>query len=178
MGFRWFLLAPALFSLVAAPLFATGPTGNITGTVADPSGAIVPKAVITVRNLGTNATRQARTNADGDYTVALLPVGTYRVSAEKEGFRRSFYNDVILDVDQTVRADFALQIGLLTNELEVKETPPLVQTDTSTLGQVLNGRQIHELPLNERNFLSFALLVPGSHTAARFIPAEGKRVHI
>ena len=166
MGFRWFLLAPALFSLVAAPLFATGPTGNITGTVADPSGAIVPKAVITVRNLGTNATRQARTNADGDYTVALLPVGTYRVSAEKEGFRRSFYNDVILDVDQTVRADFALQIGLLTNELEVKETPPLVQTDTSTLGQVLNGRQIHELPLNERNFLSFALLVPGSHTAA------------
>jgi hypothetical protein len=69
-------------------------------------------------------------------------------------------------MDQTVRVDLALQIGQLTNELEATDTPPLVQTDTSTLGQVLNGRQIHELPLDERNFLSIALLVPGSHTAA------------
>ena len=167
MGFRWLLFALALLSLLAAPLCATGPTGTITGTVTDPSGAIVPKAAITVRNLGTNATREARTDEDGDYTVALLPVGTYHVSVEKAGFRRSFYNDVILDVDQTVRVDFALQIGQITNELEVKDTPPLVQTDTSTLGQVLNGRQIHELPLNERNFLSFALLVPGSHMPPR-----------
>ena len=170
MDFRWFSLTVPLLGLLALPLFATGPTGTITGTVTDPSGASVPKAAITVRNLGTNATRETRTNDDGDYTVALLPVGTYRVSVEKTGFRRSFYNDVILDVEQTVRVDFALQIGQITNELEVKDTPPLVQTDTSTLGQVLNGRQVHELPLNERNFLSFALLVPGSHT-----PTEGSQ---
>ncbi len=170
MDFRWFSITVPLVGLLAVPLFATGPTGTITGTVTDPSGATVPKAAITVRNLGTNATRETSTNDDGDYTVALLPVGTYRVSVEKTGFRRSFYNDVILDVEQTVRVDFALQIGLITNELEVKDTPPLVQTDTSTLGQVLNGRQVHELPLNERNFLAFALLVPGSHT-----PTEGSQ---
>jgi hypothetical protein len=147
------------------PLSATGPTGTITGTVTDPSGASVPKAKIAVRNLGTNATRDALTNDDGDYTVALLAVGRYRVSVEKDGFRRSFYSDVTLDIEQTVRVDFALQLGPISSEMEVKDTPPLVQTDTSTLGQVINGRLVHELPLNERNFLAFALLVPGSHTA-------------
>ena len=165
MSSRRPILTTLLFIVLAVPLLATGPTGTVTGTVADPSGAVVPHAKITVLNLDTNATRDARTNDDGDYTVALLPVGRYRVSVESPGFRRSFYNDVTLDVDQTRRVDFVLQIGQVTSEVEVKDTPPLVQTDTSTLGQVLNGRQVHELPLNERNFLSFALLVPGSHSA-------------
>jgi hypothetical protein len=165
MGFRRSLLTLLFLGWLAIPLSATGPTGTITGTVTDPSGASVPKAKIAVRNLATNATRDALTNDDGDYTVALLAVGRYRVSVEKEGFRRSFYNDVTLDIDQTVRVDFALQLGPISSEMEVKDTPPLVQTDTSTLGQVVNGRLVHELPLNERNFLAFALLVPGSHTA-------------
>jgi hypothetical protein len=166
MGSRWPLLTPLLFTLLVVPLLAAGPTGTITGTVTDPSQAVVPRARITVLNLDTNATRDALTNDDGDYTVALLPVGRYRVSVERPGFRKSFYSEVALDVDQTVRVDFALEIGLVPGEVEVKDTPPLVQTDTSTLGQVLNGRQVRELPLNERNFLSFALLVPGSHSAA------------
>jgi hypothetical protein len=165
MGSRRSILTLVLLGGLALPLSATGPTGAITGTVTDPSGASVPKAKIAVRNLATNATRDALTNDDGDYTVALLAVGRYRVSVEKEGFRRSFYSDVTLDIDQTVRVDFALQLGPISSEMEVKDTPPLVQTDTSTLGQVINGRQVTELPLNERNFLAFALLVPGSHTA-------------
>jgi hypothetical protein len=165
MGFRWPLLTPLLFGLLAVSLFAAGPTGTITGTVIDPSRAVVPRAKITVLEMDTNATRDTRTNEDGDYTVALLPVGRYRVSVEKSGFHKSFYSDVTLDVDQTARVDFVLEIGPVASEVEVKDTPPLVQTDTSTLGQVLNGRQVRELPLNERNFLSFALLVPGSHSA-------------
>jgi hypothetical protein len=163
MGFRWPLLT--LLFIFFFPLFAAGPNGTITGTVIDPSQAVVPQAKITVLNMDTNATREALTNDDGDYTVALLPVGRYRVSVERSGFSKSFYSDVTLDVDQTVRVDFVLQVGLAATEVEVKDTPPLVQTDTSTLGQVLNGRQVSELPLNERNFLSFALLVPGSHSA-------------
>jgi hypothetical protein len=165
MGLRWLFVTSLLFSLLAVPLFAAGPTGTITGTVTDPSGGVVPQAKITVLSMDTNATRDAVTNGDGDYTVALLPVGRYRVSVEKPGFAKSFYSDVSLDVDQTVRVDFGLEVGLAASEVEVKDTPPLVQTDTSTLGQVLNGRQVQELPLNERNFLSFALLVPGSHAA-------------
>ena len=165
MGFRRSILSLLFLGGLVLPLSATGPTGTITGTVTDPSGASVPKAKIAVRNLATNAARDALTNADGDYTVALLAVGRYRVSVEKDGFRRSFYSDVTLDIEQTVRVDFALQLGPISSEMEVKDTPPLVQTDTSTLGQVINGRLVHELPLNERNFLAFALLVPGSHTA-------------
>jgi Carboxypeptidase regulatory-like domain/TonB dependent receptor-like, beta-barrel len=161
----------ALLGLFLTPVaFASGPTGTITGTVTDPSGAVVRKAQITVINEATNATRNAETNDDGDFTVALLSPGRYRVTAEGTGFRKSVFSGVIVDVDQTVRADFALQVGAPTEEVKVKDTPPAIQTDTSTLGQVVNNRLVQELPLNERNFLNFALLVPGSQ-----LPAEGSQ---
>jgi Carboxypeptidase regulatory-like domain/TonB dependent receptor/TonB-dependent Receptor Plug Domain len=169
MARRWWLL-PLLGLLLTAPVFASGPTGTITGTVTDPSGAIVRKARITVLNEATNATRDAETNDDGDFTVALLPPGRYRVTVESAGFRKSIFSDVTVDVDQTVRVDFALEVGAATEEVKVKDTPPAIQTDTSTLGQVVNNRLVQELPLNDRNFLSFALLVPGSQ-----LPAEGSQ---
>ncbi|MEK7408913.1 MAG: TonB-dependent receptor plug domain-containing protein [Acidobacteriota bacterium] len=84
--------------------------------------------------------------------------------------RRAFYSNVRLEVDQTARVDFTLQVGGFSEEVEVTDTVPLVQTDTSTLGQVIDRRQVRELPLNERNFLSFVLLVPGGQ-----LPAEGSR---
>ena len=149
---------------LAALCFA-GPTGTITGTVTDPTGASVPKAHVTIRNLATNAVREAETDEDGDYSAALLPPGRYRVAVEKKGFRRSVLEAVTLDVDQIARVDFELKVGVLSEEVTVTDVPPLVQTDTSTLGQVVNGRQVRELPLNERNFLAFGLLVPGSQAA-------------
>ena len=155
---------------LAVALFATGPTGTIVGTVTDPSGAVVPKARVTVRNQETNATREVVTDEQGDYNVPLLPPAVYQVSAEKPGFRRSVYRAVNLDVDQTARLDFTLQVGEVNQDIAVTDTVPLVQTDTSTLGQVIDRRQVHELPLNERNFLSFALLVPGGQ-----MPAEGSQ---
>lgn len=167
MARRW-LLGTLLGFFLTPVVFASGPTGTITGTVTDPSGAIVPKARITVVNQATNATRDAQTNDDGDFTVALLPPGRYQVTAESAGFRKSLFSDVTVDVDQTVRVDFALVVGAPTEEVKVKDTPPAIQTDTSTLGQVVNNRLVQELPLNERNFLNFALLVPGSQ-----LPVEG-----
>jgi len=168
---QWLQLASfALTLLLASPLLASGPTGTITGTITDPSGAVVPKARVIVRNEETNATRDAETNEDGDYTVALLPPGRYRVTAESAGFRRSVFHGVSVDVDQTVRLDFVFRVGAVTEEVHVSGTPPIVQTDTSALGQVVNNRLVHDLPLNQRNFLSFALLVPGSQ-----LPAEGSQ---
>ena len=160
----WFAL------VLTPPALASGPTGSITGTVTDPSGAVVRNAHVTVLNEATNAVRTAESNDAGDFTVALLPAGRYRVTAEGNGFRRSIFNDVNVDVDQTVRVDFALEVGAATEEVQVKDTPPAIQTDTSTLGQVLNNRLVQDLPLNERNFLNFALLVPGSQ-----LPAEGSQ---
>jgi hypothetical protein len=169
MARRGLLLAVFGFLLTSA-LFAGGPTGTITGTVTDPSGAVVPKARITVLDEATNAVREAETNDDGDYTVALLVPGRYRVTAESKGFRTSIFSDVTVDVDQTVRVDFALEVGAATEEVRVKDTPPAIQTDTSTLGQVVNNRLVQQLPLNERNFLNFAMLVPGSQ-----LPAQGSQ---
>jgi hypothetical protein len=169
MARRWLLLL--LLGLFLTPaLFASGPTGTITGTVTDPTGAVVPKARITALNEATNAVRDAETNDDGDYTVALLPPGRYRVMVESAGFRKSIFGDVTVDVDQTVRVDFALVVGAANEEIKVKDTPPAIQTDTSTLGQVVNNHLVEQLPLNERNFLDFALLVPGSQ-----LPAEGSQ---
>jgi hypothetical protein len=164
-----FLLVASFF-LSSSSLLASGPTGSITGTVTDPSGAVVPKARIVVINEATNATREAETNPDGDYTVALLPPGRYRVTAESAGFRKSIFSDVTVDVDQTMRVDFTLEVGAATEEVHVKDTAPAIQADTSTLGQVVNNRLVQELPLNQRNFLDFALLVPGSQ-----LPAEGSQ---
>lgn len=160
----WMIFSSGL--ILASAAFASGPTGNITGTVTDPSGAVVRQAHIKVLNQATNAVRDAETNDDGDFTVALLPAGRYDVTAEGSGFRKSVFSDVTVDVDQTVRVDFALEIGAATEEVKVKDIPPAIQTDTSTLGQVVNNRLVQELPLNERNFLNFALLVPGSQLAA------------
>jgi hypothetical protein len=164
------LLVPLLGFFLTAAGFASGPTGSITGTVTDPSGAVVRKARITVVNEATNATRDAETNDDGDFTVALLPPGRYRVTAESAGFRKSIFGDVTVDVDQIVRVDFKLEVGAPAEEVRVKDTTPAIQTDTSTMGQVVNNRLVQQLPLNERNFLNFAMLVPGSQ-----LPAEGSQ---
>src|SRR6202167_3439718 len=170
MGLRCFLRLPLLWTSLVFPLVASDPTGAITGTVTDASGGVVHTARVTVSNTATNAAREAVTNDDGDFTVALLPPGHYRVSVERDGFRRAVLADVGLDVEQTARVDFTLQVGSRTEEVTVKDTPPIIPTDTSTLGQVIDGCLVHELPLNERNFLAFSLLAPGSQ-----LPVEGSQ---
>jgi hypothetical protein len=159
-----------LIGLLTVPLLASGPTGTIVGTVVDVSGGVVVQAKVTVRSEETNAVRKVETDGEGDFTVTLLPPGQYQVAVEKAGFRRTAYNNVKLDVNQTVRVDFALQVGELTQEIIVTEAVPLIQTDTSALGQVMDQPKVNRLPLNERNFLTFALLVPGAQ-----LPAEGSQ---
>ncbi len=159
-----------LGGLLLCPLLANDPTGTITGTVVDQTGGSVPDVRVTATSEATNAVREAVTNDDGDFTFALLPPGHYRVTVRKDGFRRATHENVVLDVDQTARVDFTLQVGMLTEEVKVTGTPPIVQTDTSTMGQVIGGRLVHDLPLNERNFLSFSLLAPGSQ-----LPVEGSQ---
>ena len=157
-----------LVCAVTIPLFGVGTTGTIVGTVRDNSGAVVTNAAVTVRNQETNAVRRVQTNETGDYTVPLLPPGKYEVIVESTGFRRAVFKDIALAVDQTVRLDVSLQIGEMNQQVTVSESAPLVQTDTSTIGQVVEGDQVKTLPLNERNFVAFALLVPGAQ-----LPSEG-----
>jgi hypothetical protein len=153
---------------IAASLWAQGENASIIGTVRDASAAPISGTPVIIRNQATNVTRKVATNATGDYSVPLLQPGQYEVKVEQSGFRSAVYSNVSLEVSQTVRVDVTLQVGDRAEKVEVVDTPPLVQTDTSSLGQVVNQKNVSTLPLNQRNFVSFAYLVPGVQ-----FPAEG-----
>ena len=160
----------ALTIWFAATAWAVDPTGTIIGLVTDPDGRPVPGVEIVIRNQGTNTERRTRTTGIGDFTMPLLPPAVYEVSAEIPNFKRAIYPDVSVAVNTTVRTDLQLELGDLNQSIEVTTEPPLVQTDTSTVEHGVQDREIHQLPLNERNFLAFTLLVPGSQ-----LPADGSQ---
>ncbi len=114
---------------------------------------------ITEINKGTTSTYQ--TDDTGNYNAPFLIPGTYRVTVEKEGFKRATTADVILDVDQKARLDFALEVGALSQTMEVTASAPLVQADSAELGTVVTQRSVQMLPLNGRNFAQLVYLVPG-----------------
>jgi Carboxypeptidase regulatory-like domain/TonB dependent receptor-like, beta-barrel len=150
----------------AAVLYGVDPTGTLVGTVTDPSSSVVPNAAVSVRNQDTNAVRKLETSATGDYSVPLLPPGTYEISVESPNFRTSVDRNVEVDVSSTVRVDVQLQLGDFQQSIDVTAAAPLIQGDTSTLGHVVGGETIQELPLNARNFLSFTFMVPGAQLSA------------
>src|SRR3989442_7079719 len=142
-------------------VFGQANTGAIVGAVHDASGAVMAGVSITIRNEGTNIGRTVLTSASGDYSAPLLPPGGYEVSADVAGFNKPVFRNVQVQVNQTVRLDFALTLAAVQQEVSVTAAAPLIQTETSSLGQVVGQVQIANLPLNERNFVSFAYLAPG-----------------
>ena len=158
LGPRLALAALALGFLSAAP--ATAQTAQIAGTVTDPSKAVVPGATLTIVNADTNDTRVAVSNERGQYNVPFLPSGRYKVKCELAGFQAMLREGVVLETDQEVRVDFALMAGELNESVTVLGTP-LLAADTSSVGQVVTGQTISDLPLNGRNFLQLARLATG-----------------
>jgi Carboxypeptidase regulatory-like domain/TonB dependent receptor len=137
--------------------------GTLLGTVTDSQGATVPGATVTITETGTNVARTAATNASGHYIFPNLKDGTYRVSAEVPGFRKVVRNGVIVAVDTTVRVDFALQVGELTEEVAVVGAAAPLQTDRADTGRLLESTQITQLPLSfNRNFQGLLVTVPGA----------------
>ncbi len=157
--------------LCAAAVFGQANTGAIVGRVVDSSGGVLPGVTVTIQNEGTNITRTVVTSATGDYSAPLLPPGNYQISADLQGFNKAVIRHVQLQVDQTVRMNVKLNVASVAENVEVTAAAPLIQTDTSSLGQVVNQVQISNLPLNERNFVNFAYLAPGVQ-----IDAEGTLV--
>ncbi|HXK39995.1 MAG TPA: carboxypeptidase-like regulatory domain-containing protein, partial [Candidatus Paceibacterota bacterium] len=158
------IFMPRFIPTVLACLFLSAPAfgqtnGVITGEVKDSSGAFIPGATVTVTHRGTNALRTVQSNNDGLFTFPALPPGTYDVKAELQGFR-PVTRDVELQVAQTARVDFTLDIGGITEALEVSGVAPLMTTENATVGTVIENRRIVELPLNGRNFLSLVALSP------------------
>ena len=150
-------------TLGCSGLLAQVDRGAIVGTVSDASGAVVPEASVTITNTATNQGVQVSTNASGYYEAPLLRIGTYTVTMEKEGFRKTVRPDVEVGVNQVVRVDLTLQVGATTQTVEVTGAPPLVQAETSSLGTIETTRRVVDLPLNGRNFIQLAYLGPGAN---------------
>ncbi len=149
--------------LVLCPsiLLAQSYTGTIAGSIKDTSGAVIPHAIVTITNQQTDSQGSVTTDLEGRYTSLPLPPGRYRVEAGLQGFRRTARADIVLQVNTTVVIDFALEVGEVTDEIEVRANATLLETNTGTVGKVVDNRRILELPLNTRNVYSLIFLTPG-----------------
>jgi hypothetical protein len=151
----------ALVLLVSCMLaVAQSDVARVIGTVTDQTGAAVPGATITVTNVDTNRVVSVQSHNDGAYVVNALPIGTYKVEAKKEAFKAETAK-VTLEISEVKEVNFKLQVGSTTESVNVTDEVPLVDTATSSAGEIIQGRQVVDLPLNGRNFTSLALMTPG-----------------
>ncbi len=141
---------------------AFGQTSQVTGRVTDPTGAVIPGAQITVLNVATGVDRKVNTNEDGYYTVPLLPPGEYRVTVEQKGFRPLVRSGITLQVDQRAELNFTLEVGTLSESIEVTAAAAQLNTVEASQGQVIENQRIVELPLNGRTYTDLALLSAGT----------------
>ncbi|HEY8561627.1 MAG TPA: carboxypeptidase regulatory-like domain-containing protein [Pyrinomonadaceae bacterium] len=141
-------------------------TATIVGTVKDSAGATLPSAVITVTNTETNSVRTTNSDDEGNYSLQNLPIGKYSIGTELTGFKRSLIPDVQLVVNQTARFDIVLEVGNVNEQVTVDASAPLIESETSTVGQVIENQTIVQLPLNGRNFIRLGSLIPGTNEGA------------
>ena len=139
---------------------AQAPVGNITGTVFDESGAVVPAATISITNKETGLIRNLTTSAEGVYSASSLPVGVYEVKAEVPGFR-TLVREATVAVGGLTTADLHLQVGAQADIVTVESVTPQIEYERHTIDGVVNRQQIQNLPLNGRSFLQLAMLEPG-----------------
>lgn len=168
LRFSCFLL---LALLCALPAWGQKDTGAIVGTVKDSSGALVPGAKVTLTDVDRGVTMVMLTNGSGEYVFSPIQVGQYKVKVEKAGFKTVVAGPITVEVQERPAVDFTLQVGQPTEVVTVTSEEPLLETETSDLGQVIGSREIVTLPLNGRNYAQLALLGTG------VVPSEpGSRV--
>jgi hypothetical protein len=137
-------------------------TANIVGKVIDTSGAVVPQAKVMVSNLATGLRYNAVTDTDGNYRVSLLPEGHYWIQVEKTGFTTWVIADVALAIGDSYRADAGLEVGTVGQTVVVQGEAPELQTESPTVNSLIDERMMQDLPVNGRNFVELAQLVPGA----------------
>lgn len=147
--------------LASCPLLLGQTTfGSIVGTVTDASGGAVPNAQVTLTNIATSEKRSVTAGTGGEYEFVNLIPDSYRIDVEVTGFKHFTRQPIVVEVNQSVRIDVPLQIGQVTQTVEVTAQTPLLQPQTSSLGQVVETRQVNELPLNGRNSMNLVALAP------------------
>jgi hypothetical protein len=164
------LLVCALVLVLAIPFAAHAQqySGSIIGTVTDPSGAAIAGASVTAINAGTNAKYTTTTSDIGAYTFAQLPVGVYEVQIKQGSFKESIIKDVEVHVSTPTEANVTLQLGAASEMVTVEASAVQVQTASAEVGEIVQGTQVRELPLNGENFMGLVTLSPGVSTANSF----------
>jgi hypothetical protein len=157
--------------------------GSITGTVLDPAAAVVPGAKVVAKNLDNGSVTETVTTATGNYTISSLPAGSYDVTAEAAGFKKVVRTGVVVQVAQTERVDFTLQVGVATDSVTVSAEAPVLKTENAEQSMNVTGEKVNNLPLNFggggaagggiRNWLSFIILAPGVSGTAYNSPVNG-----
>ncbi|MDZ4796702.1 MAG: carboxypeptidase regulatory-like domain-containing protein [Bryobacteraceae bacterium] len=151
-------------------------TASITGSATDQTGAVVPNGTVTATNTETNVRNTTNTNAEGLYTFPFLRIGSYTISVETRGFKKSVIGPFTVEANQTARIDVKLELGETTQTVEVTAVGVMLQTETQSTGDTLSSTKLTEIPLNGRNFATLTLLIPGAvstapnamNTASRF----------
>ena len=157
---RWFRIC--LFaSICTLPALAQEVTGSIAGVVKDASGAVVPNATITATNTGTNSTYTGTSDSEGAYSIRLLPVGVYNLSAAVTRFKKYESTGVRVQVNETSRIDLGLQVGSTSESVDVAATAVHVDTESPTLKTVIDQSRVEDLPLNGRDPVQLTRLVAG-----------------
>jgi Carboxypeptidase regulatory-like domain len=149
---RWGVRLGAFYLLLQSLAFAQVTTADIVGRVTDATGAVLPGATVTITNEGTRDVRSAPTSESGDYAFNLLPIGTYAVKVELQGFGMQ-NTRLILSAGDRARFDARLSLGQVEENITVTAQVSLLQTDTSTMGSLINLKEVQDLPVNGRNFI-------------------------
>ena len=157
-----------LLLMCADSSLAQAVKGTLLGTVLDSSGAAIPGAKISILETARGLSREAKTNDSGGYSFPNLEAGIYRITVEANGFQKAVRENTDVLVNTTVRADFDLRPGAVSETIEVTGAPPLLQTDRADTGRKIETRQVAEMPLGfNRNFQSLLNLVPGVRRSFR-----------
>ena len=149
------------FLVASLPLLAQQSTARLLGTVVDPTSAAIGGATVTVSNIDTSQSRSVTTSALGEYSIPLLPIGEYTMLIAAPGFPNKSLRGIVLKVDQEARFDVIMSLGALSDTITVEASSPLLVTDTSSVGQVIENKSIVNMPLNGRAFWQLAQLTPG-----------------
>jgi len=157
------ILFVAFFLLIGAGVAAKAQvdTASVVGTVRDSSGAVVSGATATATNIDTGIGTAVKSGVDGNYVITPLKIGKYSVSVEASGFRKEVRENIVLNVQQSIRLDFSLQVGSVTETTSVTGEPPLLETESASLGDVVAAQQVEQLPLNGRRYTDLATLTTG-----------------
>jgi hypothetical protein len=166
MGTRYSLVFSLALLTVACPLFAQSDSATLSGTITDPSGAVISNGTVLVTNTETNISQTTRSNSVGLYSFPKLAPGHYRISVKNTGFKESVRTDLILHVGDTVSENFKMEIGSSSETVSVSADSQPLNTEDATVGTVVEREVVENMPLNGRSFQGLITLSPGVATIA------------